>query len=71
MKNMHTLSHMFIAARLDTTGSVDLKLLDVVKKLSMVVTPIMTLAGTAFHCNQNPMKELVTRMMPGMKSVEK
>ena len=57
--------------RFDTTGNVDLKLLEVVKKFNMVVTPIMTLAGTAFHSNQNVMKELVTRMMPGMKTVEK
>ena len=71
MKNMHTLSHKFMAAKLDTTGNVDRKLLDVVKKLSIVVTPIMTRAGTAFHSSQKVMKELVTRIMLGINTVLK
>jgi hypothetical protein len=33
--------------------------------------PIMTRAGTAFHSSQNVMKEDVTSMMPGMKTVVK
>jgi hypothetical protein len=33
--------------------------------------PIMTRAGTAFHSSQNVMKEDVTNMMPGMKTVVK
>lgn len=33
--------------------------------------PIMTRAGTAFHSSQKVMKELVTRMMPGMNTVVK
>lgn len=36
---MHTPSHKFIAVKLETTGSVERKPFDVVKKLSMVVTP--------------------------------
>lgn len=39
MKHMHTPSQMFIAVRLDTTGSVLRKPFDVVKKFSIVVTP--------------------------------
>jgi len=31
----------------------------------------MTLAGTAFHSNQNVMKDEVTKMMPGMNTVVK
>lgn len=34
-------------------------------------SPIITRAGTAFHSSQNVMKELVTRIMPGMKTVVK
>ena len=71
MKNIHTLSHKFMALRFDTTGKVDLKLFEVVKKFNMVVTPIMTLAGTAFHSNQKVMNELVTNIMPGMNTVLK
>jgi hypothetical protein len=33
--------------------------------------PIMTRAGTAFHSSQNVMKEDVTNIMPGMKTVVK
>lgn len=40
MKHMQTPSQTFIAVRFDTTGSVDLKPLDVVKKFSIVVTPV-------------------------------
>ena len=36
---MQTLSHNVIAARFDTTGSVERKLFDVVKKFNIVVTP--------------------------------
>jgi hypothetical protein len=43
----------------------------VVQKLSIVVTPIMTRAGTAFTSNQKEMKELVTRTIPGTKTVLK
>jgi hypothetical protein len=39
MKHMHTPSHTFIAVRFDTTGNVLRNVFDVVKKLSMVVTP--------------------------------
>jgi hypothetical protein len=39
MKHIQTPSHTFIAVKLDTTGNVDLKPLDVVKKFSIVVTP--------------------------------
>lgn len=39
MKHMHTPSHTFMAVRFETTGSVDRKPFDVVKKLSIVVTP--------------------------------
>ena len=35
-----------------------------VKKLSIVVTPNMTLAGTAFHSIQKVTKLEVTRMIP-------
>ena len=34
------------------------------KKLSMVVTPRVTRAGSAFHSIQNVTKEDVTRIMP-------
>jgi hypothetical protein len=37
----------------------------------MVVTPSIIRAGTAFHSNQKVMKEEVTRMMSGMKTVVK
>lgn len=40
MKHMHTPSHTFMAVRLDTTGNVDRKPFDVVKKFNMVVTPV-------------------------------
>ena len=43
----------------------------VVKKLSIVVTPNMILAGTAFHSSQNVIIDEVTRMMSGMKTVVK
>ena len=46
------------------TGRFDLNPLDVVKKLSIVVTPNITLAGTAFHSIQNVTKLEVTRMIP-------
>ena len=36
----------------------------VVKKLSMVVTPSMTLAGTALHSSQKERKEEVTKIIP-------
>ena len=39
-------------------------LFDVVKKLSMVVTPSMTRAGSAFHSIQKVTKEDVTRISP-------
>ena len=39
MKHIHTPSHTFMAVKFDTTGSVDRKPFDVVKKLSIVVTP--------------------------------
>ena len=39
-------------------------MLEVVKKLSMVVTPRVTRAGSAFHSIQNVTKEDVTRIMP-------
>lgn len=71
MKNMHTPSHRFMAVRLETTGSVDRKLLVVVQKLSMVVTPIMTRAGTALMSSQKLMKELVTSTTPGPNTVLK
>ena len=37
---------------------------DVVKKLSMVVTPSITRAGTAFHSIQNVTKDEVTNIRP-------
>ncbi len=40
---------------------------DVVKKLSIVVTPSMVRAGTAFHSNQNVRKEDDTRIIPEHK----
>lgn len=39
MKHIHAPSQRFMAVRFDTTGSVDLNPLEVVKKLSIVVTP--------------------------------
>ena len=39
-------------------------LLEVVKKFSIVVTPRVTLAGSAFHSIQKVTKEEVTRMIP-------
>jgi len=42
-----------------------------VKKLSIVVTPSITRAGTAFHSSQNVMKEEVTRIISGMNTVVK
>lgn len=39
MKHMQTPSHTFMAVKFDTTGNVERKPLDVVKKLSIVVTP--------------------------------
>lgn len=43
----------------------------VVQKLSIVVTPIMTLAGTALTSNQKDMKDEVTKTIPGTKTVLK
>lgn len=43
MKHMQTPSHTFIAVKFDTTGNVERNPLDVVKKLSIVVTPEMFL----------------------------
>jgi Mn2+/Fe2+ NRAMP family transporter len=71
MKNMQTKSHKFIAVRLETTGNLDRKLLVVVQKFNIVVTPIITLAGTAFTSSQKLMKELVTRTIPGTNTVLK
>ena len=39
-------------------------LFEVVKKLSMVVTPRVTLAGSAFHSIQKVTKDEVTRIIP-------
>ena len=39
-------------------------LFEVVKKLSIVVTPRVTLAGSAFHSIQNVTKLEVTRIIP-------
>ena len=39
MKHMHTPSHTFMAVRFDTTGNVERNAFEVVKKLSIVVTP--------------------------------
>jgi hypothetical protein len=69
MKNIQTASHRFIAVRLDTTGRLERKPFEVVKKLSIVVTPSMVLAGTAFHSNQNVRKDELTRIIPGMNTV--
>ena len=41
-------------------------LLEVVKKLSMVVTPSVTRAGSAFHSIQKVTKEEVTRIIPAV-----
>lgn len=38
---------------------------------TIVYKPIITLAGTAFHSSQKVMKDEVTNMMPGMKTVVK
>lgn len=43
----------------------------VMKKLSIVVTPSMIRAATAFHSSQNVMNDDVTKIMPGMKTVVK
>ena len=64
MKPMQTASQRFMAVRLETTGGLERKPLEVVKKFNMVVTPSITLAGTAFHSIQKVTKEDVTRMMP-------
>ena len=64
MKPMQTASQRFMAVRLETTGRLERKPLLVVKKFSMVVTPNITLAGTAFHSIQKVTKEEVTRMIP-------
>ena len=64
MKPMQTASQRFMAVRLETTGRLERKPLDVVKKFNMVVTPSITLAGTAFHSIQKVTKEEVTRMIP-------
>ena len=71
MKIIQTKSHRFMAVRLDTTGNEERNELVVVQKLSMVVTPIITLAGTAFTSNQKDMNELVTSTIPGTKTVLK
>lgn len=39
MKHMHTPSHTFMAVRFETTGKVERNPFEVVKKLSIVVTP--------------------------------
>ena len=39
-------------------------LLEVVKKFSIVVTPRVTLAGSAFHSIQKVTKDDVTRIIP-------
>ena len=39
-------------------------LFEVVKKFSIVVTPRVTLAGSAFHSIQNVTKDEVTRIIP-------
>jgi hypothetical protein len=41
---------------------------EVVKKLSIVVTPSIVRAGTAFHSNQNVRKEDDTRIIPEHKN---
>lgn len=46
-------------------------LLVVVQKFNMVVTPIITRAGTALTSNQKEMKELVTNTIPGTNTVVK
>ena len=43
-------------------------MLEVVKKFSIVVTPRVTLAGSAFHSIQNVTKEEVTRIIPKISS---
>ena len=52
-----------MAVRLETTGRLERKPLEVVKKFNMVVTPSITRAGTAFHSIQKVTKDEVTRMM--------
>ena len=71
MKNMQTKSHKFIAFKFETTGSFDLKPFVVVQKFNIVVTPIITLAGTALTSSQKDMKDDVTSTMPGTNTVEK
>lgn len=71
MKRVHTKSHRLRAYKLETTGNLERKLLVVVQKLSIVVTAIITRAGTAFTSSQKLIKELVTRTMPGRKTVVK
>ena len=61
-------SHRFIAVKLLTTGSDERKLFVVVQKFNIVVTPIITLAGTAFTSNQKLINELVTSTIPIIKS---
>ena len=70
MKPMQTASQRFMAVRLDTTGRLERNPLEVVKKLSMVVTPSITRAGTAFHSIQKVTKEEVTRMIPRKNQVD-
>lgn len=70
MKPMQTASQRFMAVRLETTGRLERKPLLVVKKFSMVVTPNITLAGTAFHSIQKVTKEEVTRMIPRKNQVD-
>lgn len=38
---------------------------------SLISLPIIDLAGTAFHSNQNVMNDDVTKMIPGIKTVVK
>lgn len=45
---MHTPSHTFMAVKFETTGSVPRKPVDVVKKLSIVVTPEARLVPNVF-----------------------
>ena len=43
----------------------------VVQKFNIVVTPIITLAGTALTSSQKDMNEEVTRTIPGTNTVLK
>ena len=70
----HNLWHCYPTRFVDKlcfTGRFDLNPLEVVKKLSMVVTPSITRAGTAFHSIQNVTKDEVTRIIPKVCSLVK